>query len=112
MTPLLAGLQQDGTPSVHSHVKPHTGWNTKRMAAWLTHGPLPIEDTESHAWADDWHSSGVDDLVRCAIQGFPLRYSGNRTDQVEAPNGLSAERNYFCTLVCRQWRKHKVAESL
>ena len=36
---------------------------------------------------------GATDLVRCAIQGFPLRYTGDRTEHVEAPNGPSAERN-------------------
>jgi hypothetical protein len=63
------------------------------MAKWLTKGSLPIANNVPAAWAQDWHMHGVDDLVRCAIQGFPLRYSGNRTDQVEAPNGPSAERN-------------------
>ena len=55
--------------------------------------PLPITDKACPAWAEDWHKHGVDDLVRCAIQGFPLRYNGNRRNQVEAPNGPSAERN-------------------
>ena len=33
------------------------------------------------------------DLVRCAIQGSPLRFEGDRTEDIEAPNGPSAERN-------------------
>ena len=80
VSPLLAGLQHEQPPPVHTHVKPHKGWKTKRMAAWLTSAPLPITDKACPAWAEDWHKHGVDDLVRCAIQGFPLRYNGNRTD--------------------------------
>ena len=93
VSPLLAGMQQQGPRPVHTHVKPHRGWNTARMAKWLTKGPLPITDDAPAGWAQDWHMHGVDDLVRCAIQGFPLRYNGDRTSQVEAPNGPSAERN-------------------
>ena len=63
------------------------------MAKWLTKGSLPITDTASAAWAQGWHMHGVDDLGRCVIQGFLLRYNGNRANPVEAPNGPSAERN-------------------
>ena len=42
---------------------------------------------------EDWHVHGADDLVKCAIQGSPLRYSGNRTENGKAPNRPSAERD-------------------
>ena len=67
VSPLLAGLQQQPPHPVHTHVRPHEGWNTKQMAAWLTKGSLPIDDKASPAWAQDCHMHGVDDLVRCAI---------------------------------------------
>ena len=42
VSPLLAGLQQHRPLPVHTHVKPHEGWNTARMATWLTKGSLPV----------------------------------------------------------------------
>ena len=95
VSPILAGLAS-GRTQVHPHVKSHTGWHTDRMAAWLTSGPLPIPPEtpqDTYSWEEDWNMHGVTDLIRCAIQGFPLRFQGDRTETVEAPNGPSAERN-------------------
>ena len=91
--PIVAGLRNLHSDSPHLHVKPHTGWNVKNMAKWLTKGPLPIADTAASRWNSDDAMFGAEDLVRCAIQGSPLRYEGDRTEDVEAPNGPSAERN-------------------
>ena len=91
--PIVAGLKSLDKDSPHLSVKPHTGWNVKNMARWLTHGPLPIEDIAASQWNDDDAMFGAADLIRCAIQGFPLRFEGDRTEDIEAPNGPSAERN-------------------
>ena len=93
IAPIVAGLRDMHSGSPHLHVKPHTGWHVKNMAKWLTKGPLPINDPAASQWNSDDAMFGADDLVRCAIQGFPLRYVGDRTEDVEAPNGPSAERN-------------------
>ena len=91
--PIVAGLRELHADSPHLHVKPHAGWDVKNMAKWLTKGPLPITDAAASQWNDDDSMFGAEDLVRCAIQGFPLRFVGDRTEDVEAPNGPSAERN-------------------
>ena len=95
VSPILAGLRNN-KKQVHPHVKPHTGWRPERMAKWLTKGPLPVapeSPQDTHSWEEGWNMNGVTDLIRCAIQGFPLRFQGDRTEDVEAPNGVSAERN-------------------
>ena len=91
--PIVAGLKHICTDTPQAKVKPHTGWNTAQMAKWLTAGPLPITDPASSDWDGDDSLYGAADLIRCAIQGFPLRYEGDRIEDIEAPNGSSAERN-------------------
>ena len=91
--PIVAGLRDLCTDSPHLHFKPHAGWNVQNMAKWLTQGPLPIPDIAASQWDSSDAMFGATDLVRCAIQGFPLRFEGDRTEDIEAPNGPPAERN-------------------
>ena len=79
--------------TVHDHVKPHTEWITGNIARWLTAGPLPIDDPSSTAWQPTWHMHGADDLIRCCTQGFGLRYEGDRSSDVEGPNGKTCQEN-------------------
>ena len=79
--------------TVHDHVKPHTQWNTANIAKWITPGPLPTAkhygapEGDPGAWHHSWHLEGAEDLVRCCTQGFPLRYEGDRENDVEDKNG-------------------------
>ena len=73
IAPIVAGLRDLHSDSPHLHVKPHTGWHVKNMAKWLTEGPLQIDDPTASQWNSDDAMFGADDLIRCAIQGFPLR---------------------------------------
>ena len=91
--PIATGLRTLCVDSPHLLVKPHTGWGVKGMAKWLTRGPLPMAGAAAHQWVDDDAMFGAEDLVRCAIQGFSLRFEGDRAQDVEALNGPSAERN-------------------
>ena len=88
--PIVVGLHDLCADSPHLKVRPHTGGNVQNMAKCLTQGSLPIPDIAASQWADDTAMFEAADQVRCAIQGFPLRLEGDRTEDIEAPNGLSA----------------------
>ena len=90
-TEIHIGDPQQGVAAL---VQAHTGWNVTNIAKWLTAGPLPSGDTaDERTWHATWHMSGADDLVRCSIQGFPLRYEGDRTRDVEQDNGRMCQEN-------------------
>ena len=86
IAPIVAGLKAGAAHNPSDYVKPHEGWNPHNMAKWLTAGPLPIDDPAASDWDSADTMIGAKDLVRCAIQGFPLRYAGDRTENVEAPS--------------------------
>ena len=77
---------------VASHVRPHEGWNTEEIAKWITPGPRPGGD-EDTTWRKDWYMHGAEDLIRCCTQGFPLRYEGDRSRDVEQANGKMCQDN-------------------
>jgi site-specific DNA-cytosine methylase len=72
--------------TVRDHVRPHEGWNTAKIAEWITEGALP-SGADPEGWSDDWHMHGAEDFIRCCTQGFPLRYEGDRSRDVEQGNG-------------------------
>ena len=79
----------DPQTTLHQHVRPHTDeWDVPEIAKWLTQGPLPTGDDDPD-WQEEWHLRGAGDLIRCCIQGFPLRYEGDRTRNVEEANGAT-----------------------
>ena len=81
--------------TVHTQVKPHTGWNTANIARWLTPGPMPGAEKAPPGWAHRWHEGwqmhGVRDLIKCCVRGFPLRYEGDRERHVETENGRTSQ---------------------
>ena len=83
--------------SVADHVQPHTGWNVANIARWLTQGELPTKEPGDSSWRGDWRMRGADDLIRCCPVGFPLRYEGDRTRDVESHNGKTCQMHPVVT---------------
>ena len=80
--------------SVSHHVKPHDEWNTEAIAEWLTAGDLPEgAGADDGTWRRKWQMHGVEDLVKCCVRGFPLRYEGDRSTNVEQANGATCQDN-------------------
>ena len=81
---ILAGLRTMD-PCIAKHVTAHTGWNTESIAHWLTPGPPP-PGVPASEWQSDWRLHCTDALIKSCVQGFDLRFHGDRTKAADAEN--------------------------